>query len=108
MKDTVRAPMEPLSDDELPEPANLRFLRRLVTILTVVMIGGMVVVVGLLIVRAQQPGPLPVPDAIALPDGVAPQAVTYGADVYMVLSEDNRLFVFDRVTGALRATVPID
>ncbi|MEO1365431.1 MAG: DUF6476 family protein, partial [Pseudomonadota bacterium] len=31
-----------------PEPANLRFLRRLVTVLTAIMICGVVTVVGLL------------------------------------------------------------
>jgi len=42
----------PLRDDEVdgfPEPANLRFLRRMVTVLTVTMIVGIAVITGALV-----------------------------------------------------------
>ena len=99
------------SDDpdlDLPEPANLRFLRRLVTVLTAVMIGGVVAVVGLLVIRYQRPAPLPLPDEIALPDNATAQSVTFGPGFYAVITEDGRLMVFDRLTGALRQTVTLD
>lgn len=47
-----------MDDTPSPEPANLRFLRRLVTVLTAVMILGIAAVVGLLVLRlSTPPGP---------------------------------------------------
>ena len=100
--------MEPSCDDDLPEPANLRFLRILVTVLTAVMIGGLVLVVGLLVIRYQRPTPLPLPDAIALPDDATAQSVTYGPGYYAVITDAGQLLVFDRATGTLRQSVTLD
>ncbi len=99
-------PMEGPSEN-LPEPANLRFLRRLVTLLTVVMIGGLLVVVSLLVIRFSQTGPT-LPDQITLPDGATAQAVTIGDGWYAVVTTDNRILIFDQLTGALRQTVEIE
>ena len=38
-------------EQEIEEPAQLRFLRRLVTVLTAVMIGGVVLIIALLVIR---------------------------------------------------------
>ncbi|MGR3804221.1 DUF6476 family protein [Marinibacterium profundimaris] len=101
--------MEPLpSEDDYVEPANLRFLRRLVTVLTTVMIGGLVIVVGLLVIRYQRPAPLPLPDEIALPEGTAVQAVTYGPDFYLVVTQGREVLVYDRGSGTLRKTLALD
>ncbi len=95
----------------IPEPANLRFLRRLVTTLTAVMIFGLLIIVGLLVMRFSQDrsaGPPPLPDRIALPDGAAAQAVTYGRGWYAVVTTDARILIFDSIDGALRQTVQIE
>ena len=99
-------PMEGPSEN-LPEPANLRFLRRLVTLLTVVMIGGLLVVVSLLVIRFSQTGPV-LPDQITLPDGATAQAVTMGNGWYAVVTTDNRILIFDQLTGSMRQTIVID
>lgn len=105
MKFTRRCPM---SDPSQPEPSNLRFLRILVTTLTAVMICGLVVIVGLLVIRfSSTPGPA-LPESIALPDGVQAVAITAAQDWYAVVTDDNRILVFSRTTGALRQTVQID
>ena len=93
--------------ENLPEPPNLRFLRRLVTLLTVVMIGGLVVIVTLLVIRFSQTAP-PLPDEIVLPDGATPTAFTQGDSWYAVVTTDNRILIFDRLTGALRQTIVIE
>ncbi|MEQ6248478.1 DUF6476 family protein [Sulfitobacter sp. HNIBRBA3233] len=92
--------------DELPEPGNLRFLRRMVTVLTLVMIGGVVVVIGLLVTRLGTHTP-PLPAEITLPDGARATALTQGQDWYAVVTDRNQILIFDRMTGALRQTVDV-
>ena len=89
------------------EPANLVFLRRLVTVLTVVMIAGVLVVMALLVTRLTRDAP-PLPDQITLPQGAKPRAFTQGPDWYAVVTDANEILIFDRLTGALRQTVQID
>ena len=71
------------------------------------MIGGLVVVVTLLVIRFSQTTP-PLPDQITLPDGATPQAFTQGDGWYAVVTTDNQILIFDRLTGALKQTVQID
>ena len=98
----------PMSDPDLPpEPPNLRFLRRLVTVLTAVMIGGVLVIVTLLVMRFSGSAPA-LPDSITLPDGTRPAAFTQGSDWFAVVTTDDRILIYDRITGALRQTIVID
>lgn len=100
---------DPLPDasDAAPEPGNLRALRLLVTTLTVVMILGVVVVVGLLVTRLSDKTP-PLPDQIALPAGARALAVTAGPGWYAVVTQDQRILIFDATSGRLRQTVEIE
>ena len=98
-------PSEPV--DNIEEPGNLRFLRLLVTILTGVMIAGVVVVVALLVTRLSGDTPQ-VPDDLTLPEGVEPQAVTFGDGWIAVVTTDQRIVIFDRTTGKIRQTVTLD
>lgn len=93
--------------DTVEEPGNLRFLRLLVTVLTGVMIAGVVVVVALLVTRLSDDGPQ-VPADLALPDGVTAEAVTFGGTWIAVVTKDQRILIFDRTTGALKQTVTMD
>ncbi|WP_425044046.1 DUF6476 family protein [Primorskyibacter sp. S87] len=92
---------------EQPESPQLKFLRRLVTTLTAVMICGVVVIVGLLVLRLQAT-PTPLPDQIALPDGVEAQAFTIGPDWYAVVTKDNQILIFDQDDGTLRQSILIE
>lgn len=99
------------SQPPVAEPANLRFLRRLVTTLTAVMIFGLLVIVALLVMRFSQDRPVasaPLPDVIALPQGSVARAVTHGPDWYAVVTTDNRILIYDANSGALRQTVQIE
>jgi Family of unknown function (DUF6476) len=61
------------------EPANLRFLRRLVTALTATMIVGLVAIVGLLVINLGRVSPAPAtPDTLAIPENETAQAFTQG------------------------------
>ncbi len=79
----------------------------MVTTLTAVMIVGVVVVVGLLVTRLSDDTP-PLPDTITLPGGAKAQAVTMGPGWYAVVTDDQRILIFDATTGNLRQTVEIE
>jgi hypothetical protein len=93
--------------DDLPEPSSLRFLRRMVTVLTTVMIVGVVVGIGLLVTRLTRDAPV-LPQAIVLPDGAKAVAFTQAVDWYAVVTNAGEILVFDRMTGALRQTVVVE
>ena len=97
---------DPSETETQQEPPQIRFLRRLVTTLTVVMIGGLVVIISLLVIRLQA-SDTPLPAEITLPDGVKADAVTLGRDWIAIVSQDNRILIFDRETGDLRQDVQI-
>ena len=99
--------IDPNETEQTPEPANLRFLRRLVTLLTVVMICGVLVVIVLLVTRLNGTTPV-LPDQITLPDGAKVRAFTQGTDWYGVVTSNDEILIYDRLTGALRQTVTID
>ncbi|MEL7344232.1 MAG: DUF6476 family protein [Pseudomonadota bacterium] len=94
--------------DQDPNPADLRGLRNLrmlVSILTGVMIIGMVTIMVLLIGRLRGPATPPIPPVITLPDGTTPVAVTYGPDWYAIATSDD-ILIYDE-SGALLHSVPI-
>jgi len=97
--------------DEAPQPelpANLQFLRILVTVLTVVMICGVVVVVGLLVTRLnREPAALPLPDQITLPDGTVAAAFTRADTWYAVVTKDDRILVYSVATGELLQDIQV-
>lgn len=78
----------------------------MVTVLTTVMIFGVVIVIGLLVTRLGRDTPV-LPAEITLPDGATATAFTQAADWYAVVTDDNRILIFDRMTGALRQTVVV-
>ena len=83
----------PLDEDQA---RGLRFLRRLVTLLTVVMIGGVLAIVALLVIRLQAPpARLALPEDIVLPEGAEAAAVTVSADRLLVLTTDDRVLLYD-------------
>ncbi len=95
--------------DDPIEPANLRFLRRLVTVLTAVMICGLLVIIGLFVTRLSAPvAALPLPEEITLPDGVTARAFTQGTDWYAIVTSQDEILIYDRATGTLRQTVKVD
>ena len=95
---------------EGPDADLVRYLRRLVTALTVTMIAGLLVLIALIVIRFRDPPPAPVlalPETVALPDDVRATAFTQGAGWFAVVTDDDRILIFDRVGGTLRQTVQI-
>ncbi len=98
-------------EDLPPEPLNIQFLKRLVTILTATMILGISAIFVLMFIRLGAETPAqsaPVlPDQITLPSGMTAQAVTAGQGWYAVVTQNNQILIFDQTTGDLRQTVEI-
>ncbi|MEM9434427.1 MAG: DUF6476 family protein [Pseudomonadota bacterium] len=94
-------------DAPLPEPANLKFLRRLVTTLTATMIVGLLVLIATVVIRLQPPS-VQFPDTVSLPDGTTPMAYTQGPGWTAVVTTDSKILIFDAGTGALRQTIEIE
>ncbi|MDA8747388.1 DUF6476 family protein [Litoreibacter sp.] len=102
--------MSDINDPEggQPEPANLKFLRRLVTTLTAVMIGGLLILIALIVIRVGQPAAtLAIPAQISMPDGTTATAFTTTTDWYAVVTTNNQILIFDRVTNELIQTIDI-
>jgi len=93
--------------DEMPEPANLRLLRRLVSALLIVMIVGFVLLIVLFIQRLGSVPSAPLPAQITLPDGTTPTAFTTGPTWYAVVTDDDRILIYDRAENNLMQTIII-
>ena len=70
------------------------------------MIVGLVTVVALIVMRFRDTGPV-LPENIALPDGVTVQALTVAEGWYGLVTEDDRILIYDRITGALRQEIAL-
>lgn len=81
-------------------------LRTLVTVLSVVMIVGFIVMIALFVIRFRDQ-PAPLPDEIVLPEGKSAYAVTRGKDWYLVVTQDDQVLVYDASTQELRQTIHI-
>ncbi|WP_058277654.1 MULTISPECIES: DUF6476 family protein [Ruegeria] len=99
----MTVPSEPQEPQETPQ---LRLLRRMVMLLTAVMIGGVLVTFALIVIRLSDRTPT-LPDQIELPDGAKAQAVTIGSNWYAVVTDDNRILIFDKTTGKQRQEIAV-
>ena len=94
-------------DKDPVEPANLRFLRRLVTVLTGVMICGVILIIALVVIRFNDTPP-DLPEVITLPDGARATAFTRGDGWFAVVTDTDEILIFDRITGQLTQTIQIE
>jgi len=88
------------SDDDTPTlPADLRFLKLLVTTLMGVMILGLLAITWLLVTRLGAP-PLPaLPASVLLPEGARPAAVTFARDGLVVVTDQGVVLVYPAAGG---------
>jgi hypothetical protein len=91
--------------EEFELPPGLRFLRQLVTVLTVVMIVGVVLIAALLVIRLNQPA-LAIPDQITLPPRTTAISYTQTQDWFAVVTDENKILIFD-LTGQLIQEVDV-
>lgn len=99
--------MDPAPKEEFVEPANLRFLRRLVTVLTATMIFGLVAIFTVLVIRLQTPTQV-FPDTIALPEGAAIQSLTTADGYLLVVTHDNRVLIYSPDGQTIRQEIALN
>lgn len=75
--------------------------------LTATMIGGVLVIIVLIVMRFYDVPP-PLPARLTLPDGIEAIAFTQGPDWYAIVTSDDRILIYDRITGQLTQTVEIE
>jgi len=84
-------------DDPEQNVPHLTFLRRLVTLLTLTMVVGIIVLVTLVFIRFQgEARPMSLPDGITIPDGLRPVAFTQTREWYAIVTDDNHIVFFDK------------
>ena len=80
------------------------------TVLTVVMIAGFLVLIGAFVMRLNADGPV-VPATLDVPGGSEPTAFTQGSDWVAVVVRDaagaESIRIHDRLTGRLRQEVAV-
>ena len=81
----------PNADFQLPQ--NLRFLQRLVTLLTVSMIAGILTIAALLAFKLRSEN-INFPQTLTLPEGTKPIAFTQTKDWYSVITDTNEILIF--------------
>lgn len=89
--------------DDSPQPVDtalLKFLKVLVTVLTLTMIAGVVTIVVLIVIRYRQTPP-DFPSVLALPPGTTPEAYTQTKDWYAIVTQDSRILIYSRATSKL-------
>ncbi|MCW1920077.1 DUF6476 family protein [Rhodobacter sp. KR11] len=82
-------------ETEVALPGSVVLLKWLVIGLTASMIGGVIAVVWLLVTRLPNPtAPPALPEGLTLPQGVSPQAVTFGRGWIAIVGSDDHIRLF--------------
>ncbi len=89
-------------------PGLLRFLKILVTALSVTMIVGLIVLIGLIVMRFSAEGRAPLPDHVVLPPGVQASAFTRGPDWLGIVTDDGRILIYAPDGKTLRQEIMIE
>lgn len=85
----------------------LRYLKTLVTALTVTMIVGFIVLIAVVVMRFNAEGSVPLPDALALPAGTTATAITRGPDWLGVVTDDGRILIYGLDGTTLRQEITV-
>ncbi len=97
-----------MEGDGAPDAKTLRYLKVLVTVLTVTMILGFLTIVALFVMRFAEMNRVELPDAITLPDGTTATAFTQGEGWFAVVTQGDEILIYSRVTGNLRQRIAIE
>ncbi len=97
-----------MKDGQAPDARTLKYLKLLVTALTLTMIGGFLTIVALFVMRFNEMSGVEVPDKVTLPEGVEATAFTRGEDWFAIVTDTNEILIYSRVTGNLRQRITIE
>ena len=99
----------PEEDETAALPRDLRFLKTLVTVLTVAMIAGVITITALLVIRLNT-GAAPVtvaPGDFELPDGVGVVGFSVVNGQTVIVGDDGVIRVYDSSSRDLSREIPI-
>ncbi len=71
------------------------------------MIAGFITIVALFVMRFSDMQSVEVPDEITLPDGARASAFTRGEGWFAIVTDDDEILIYNRVTGNLRQRIKI-
>jgi hypothetical protein len=104
--------MEGKDMDEAPisegDARLVRYLKTLVTALTVTMIVGFIVLIAVVVMRFNATTTAPLPDSIALPADTSATAITRGPDWLAIVTDDGRILIYDLDGTTLRQEIAVD
>lgn len=102
-------PQDPETENTTqPElPADLKFLRLLITGLTGTMILGLVVLIAVIVIRFRDPA-VDFPTSLTLPDGATATAYTQTKRWQAIVTEDDRILIYNRATGDLMQEITLE
>ncbi|WBU52520.1 DUF6476 family protein [Paracoccus sp. SCSIO 75233] len=92
--------------DDAPVP-HLRFLKLLVGGMAVAMVLGLAAIVAILWIRLNTPDLPDLPDAVTLPEGAEPAAVTFAGQRLIVVTDAGEVLVYDE-SGTLSQQIRLD
>ena len=84
--------IQPEAPANPPEPANLRFLRRLVTTLTATMILGLIAIFVVLVIQLQTTSPM-FPEISALPAETKVISISRTSDELVVIDHTRKIYI---------------
>lgn len=76
------------------DPALVKYLRILVTVLTLTMIVGFIVIVALFVTKFSKAFGPELPNEITLPDGTEAEAFTRTGDWFAIVTTDDRILIY--------------
>lgn len=97
-----------MEDNGAPDEGTVKYLKILVTVLTLTMIVGLVTIVALFVLRFSEADEVAFPESITLPDGTVATAFTQGETWYAIVTAEDEILVFSRLTGALTQRIAIE
>lgn len=97
-----------ISPEPQVSPGTLRFLKILVATLTATMIVGLIVLVGLIVMRFSEQHNAQLPDSVILPPGVSATAFTRGPDWLAVVTDDDRILIYAPDGETIRQEITIE
>lgn len=98
--------------DEAPLPEAqaglIKYLKTLVTALTVTMIVGLIALISVVVMRINQAQPFAMPDALELPEGVSASAITFAPGRVIVVTQDQQILVMEEDLKTIRQRITLD
>lgn len=91
---------------EIAEPANLKLLRRLVTLLLITMIAGFVILITLFALRFTAPTTTPAFKDVELPNGAKAVGYSEGDNWFAITTDQEEILIFN-LDNSLRQTIKI-